>query len=599
MSSPVRRLLDRAPELRVVRRILPHLVRAAPFARWNASRLLAQRAKEAPDAAALRHRGKTYSWAEIDDAATRCARVLRERGVDAGSVVGLLMDNRPEYLIALSAISRLRAVAALINTNVTGAALTHALTTAGASHVVVGIEHAAGLADVLPDLPEIDTDHVLVQNDPDEDAPAPPPVAPGFPRLDDLVRDQPTSPLAEGGRARADDLMCFIYTSGTTGLPKAAVVKNSRFLMGGAFYGTGILDLGPDDVVYVALPLYHTNALFAGWSAALATGASIALSRRFSASSFWPDVRATGATAFLYIGEMCRYLLNQPPGQDDARHRVRIATGNGLRPDIWEEFQERFRIPMIREFYGATEGNVILVNLEGRPGMVGRLTGNQVIVRCDPETGDLQRDAAGRCTVVDEGETGLLLGRITRATPYDGYLDANASRKKIARDVFRDGDAYFDTGDLMTLHADGWVSFADRLGDTFRWKGENVSTTEVAETLNGIPGVLESTVYGVEVPGADGRAGMVALARSDEFSIDVFARHVEQHLTRYQRPYFVRLLDEMATTGTFKQRKAEYRREGYDPAKVDSPLFVFDGRDYVPLTKERFAAIQTGEIELR
>lgn len=583
----------------MARRILPHLVRAVPFARWNASRLLAERAQSAPDAAAIGTRGRIYGWAEIDDAATRYARVLRERGVDAGSVVGLLMDNRPEYLIALSAISRLRAVAALINTNVTGAPLTHALTSAGATRVVVGIEHAAGLADVLPDLAGIDTDHVIVQSDPGEDAPTPSAVAPDFPRLDDLVRHQPTTPLPDVERARANDLMCFIYTSGTTGLPKAAVVKNSRFLMGGAFYGAGILELGPEDVVYVALPLYHTNALFAGWSAALATGASIALRRRFSASSFWPDVRATGATAFLYIGEMCRYLLNQPPDADDANHRVRIATGNGLRPDIWEDFQERFRVPLIREFYGATEGNVILVNLEGRPGMVGRLTGNQVIVRCDPETGDLRRDAAGRCTAVDEGETGLLLGRITRATPYDGYLDAKASQKKIARDVFREGDAYFDTGDLMTLHADGWVSFADRLGDTFRWKGENVSTTEVAETLNRIPGVLESTVYGVEVPGADGRVGMAALARNQEFSMDALARHVEQHLTRYQRPYFVRLLDEMATTGTFKQKKAEYRREGYDPDEVEPPLFFFDGRDYVPLTRERYSAIQTGEIELR
>jgi len=231
--------------------------------------------------------------------------------------------------------------------------------------------------------------------------------------------------------------------------------------------------------------------------------------------------------------------------------------------------------------------------------MVGRLTGNQVIVRCDLETGNLIRSAEGRCTEVEVEETGLLLGKITMATPYDGYVDPEATHKKIVRGLFKKGDAYFDTGDLMTLHADGWVSFADRLGDTFRWKGENVSTTEVAEILNGAPGVTESTVYGVRVPGSDGRAGMAALTCQPEFSIDLFADFVRDHLPAYQRPYFVRLLAEMAVTGTFKQRKAEYRSAGYDPAQVTDPLYVLDGDRYVPLNAERHTRITNGQMVLR
>lgn len=599
MLSRVRSLLDRADDVRAIGRILPHLVRVAPLTHWNAARLLAERARVAPDAPAVRYRERIYSWGELDVATTRYASALRGVGVNSGDVVALLMDNRPEYLIASSAISRLRAVAALINTNVTGPALTHAITTAGASRVIVGAEHAPAVAEILPESTILDADQVLVQRDEPDASPTTDRGATGFRSLDDLVAAQPETPRVDVGLPTPDERMCLIYTSGTTGKPKAAVVKNSRFLMGGAFYGAGILELGPKDVVYVALPLYHTNALFAGWSAALATGASIALRRKFSASSFWSDIRTTGATAFLYIGEMCRYLLNQPPDPKDGEHGIRVATGNGLRPDIWEEFHDRFRIPLVREFYGATEGNVILVNLQGRAGMVGRLTGNQVIVRCNLETGELERGADGRCTRVDVGDTGLLLGKITRATPYDGYVDAKASRKKVARDVFETGDAYFDTGDLMTLHEDGWVAFADRLGDTFRWKGENVSTTEVAEVLNGIPGVLESTVYGVEVPGTDGRAGMVALSRNDEFSMDRFAERVREDLPIYQRPYFVRLLNEMASTGTFKQRKAEYRREGFDPSKVNDPLYVRVGERYVPLSAETYEAIEVGEVKLR
>ncbi len=586
-------LRDWLAELGAMARVVPHLRRGLPGTHWNLAALLEERARVSPVDIGLAYGDDRFSWADLDREVTRYARALHDLGVRPGDVVTLLMDSRPAYLVILGALSRLRAVGALVNTNVAGPALAHALSTAKPRLIVVGEEHSEKLAALLADDDAGIDPTVYVVRDPEGTH-----LPTVFASLDDHAAG------ADGAAPRVglplpDEPACYIYTSGTTGLPKAAVIKNSRLLLGGGFFGAGIMDLGPTDVVYVTLPLYHTNAMLAGWSAALATGACMALRRRFSASEFWNDVRRFEATAFIYIGELCRYLLNQPARADEARHRLRIAMGNGLRPDIWERFQTRFQIPLIREFYGATEGNVALVNVAGRPGMVGRLRGGQVIVRCDPETGELFCGADGWCRRVSVGETGLLLGRISIVAPYDGYIDVAATNKKIRTNLFGAGDRYFDTGDLMVLHDGGWVSFADRLGDTFRWKGENVSTTEVAEILNGAPGVLESTVYGVEVAGSEGRAGMVSLRCDETFSIDAFANVVRERLAVYQRPYFVRLLGEMRLTGTFKQRKAEYRREGYDPELVADSLFVLEGDRYVRLDTMRLSAIRAGRFTFR
>jgi acyl-CoA synthetase (AMP-forming)/AMP-acid ligase II len=270
-----------------------------------------------------------------------------------------------------------------------------------------------------------------------------------------------------------------------------------------------------------------------------------------------------------------------------------------MRPDIWERFQERFGVPAIREFYGATEGNAPLVNFTGKPGMVGRLMPGQVLVKADPETGEIQRNAEGFCERVDVGETGLLLGRIVGTLTFSGYVDEKATNKKVLTDIFERGDKYFDTGDLLTLHEDRWVSFADRMGDTFRWKGENVSTNEVAEILNGAPGVLESNVYGVEVPGSEGRAGMASINCNDEFDIEDFNAYVLEHLPVYQRPYFLRIQHEMRITGTFKHQKVDYRKEGYDPARVSDPLWFLGGDRYVPLDAELHQGIVSGSVKLR
>jgi acyl-CoA synthetase (AMP-forming)/AMP-acid ligase II len=508
-------------------------------------------------------------------------------------VVALLMDNRPEFLLAVTALSRLRAVAALLNTNATGRALEHAIAVAGPKIVLAGAEHAEKVREVLPALPQLGEGAVYAWRD--EGAPVPSDLA----DFDARLASARAAPR-EVGAPRADECMCYIYTSGTTGLPKAAVIRNSRWLIAGALFGASVLELGRGDVVYIALPLYHSNAMFGGWGAALTTGAGMALRRKFSASKFWSDVQGFDASAFVYIGELCRYLLNQPERPEERSHRVRVITGNGLRPDIWARFQERFRVPLIREFYGATEGNAPLVNVVGRPGMVGRLQPSQVLVRCHPETGEILRGPDGRCARVAPGETGLLLGRIGRVTSYDGYVDPEATRRKIVADVFRPGDRWFDSGDLLALHEDGWISFADRVGDTFRWKGENVSTNEVAEILNGAPGVLESNVFGVQVPGAEGRAGMACLRCNGDFSLEEFGAYAILRLPVYQRPYFLRLLgEEMRVTGTFKHQKTDYRREGYDPSQLRDPLYFLDGERYVPLDADLHQALRAGRVALR
>jgi acyl-CoA synthetase (AMP-forming)/AMP-acid ligase II len=393
--------------------------------------------------------------------------------------------------------------------------------------------------------------------------------------------------------------MCYIYTSGTTGLPKAAIITNQRFLMASTMFGCILGEATPGDTVYMTLPLYHSNGMFGGWGATLLSGAALALRRKFSASNFWKDVRDFDATVFIYIGELCRYLLNHTSTPDERDHRLRLGIGNGLRPDIWEKFQARFGVPLIREFYGATEGNAPLMNLEGRQGMVGRLRSGQIIVQCDPSTGEVIRNAQGRCQPVAVGERGLLLGKITNLTRFDGYVDEAATQNKILHDVLAPGDRYFNSGDLMQLHPGSWVSFADRVGDTIRWKGENVSTNEVAETLNGARGVLESNVYGVQVANAEGRCGMASLRVGDDFDLGEFAAYVTRELPSYQRPHFLRLQGDMRVTGTFKHQKVDYREEGYDPHRVADPLYFLDGEHYVRIDEELHRKLTSGEVAPR
>jgi acyl-CoA synthetase (AMP-forming)/AMP-acid ligase II len=433
--------------------------------------------------------------------------------------------------------------------------------------------------------------------------PLPPDVHPLPPFAAGPEAQEPDIPDVRGG-----DVFLYVYTSGTTGYPKPAIVRHLRFTMGG-IHISQLLGVEEGETIYAPLPLYHGESLFVGFAPAFRAGGAFASRRRFSAREFLDDVRRHEAVAFVYVGELCRYLVRQPPTPRDRDHRLRVAAGAGLRPDVWAAFQARFGIARIVEMYGATEGNVALQNVDGPIGSVGRphpmLADNVRLARFDPARGELVRDAEGRCVPCADDQPGELLGRVVAGgagMEYDGYVDRGASERKIVRDAFSPGDAWFRSGDLLRRDADGWYYFVDRIGDTFRWKGENVATQEVADVLNGAPGVTETSVYGVRVPGQDGRAGMAAVVLVDGATFDgaAFWAHAEKNLPPYARPAFVRIVPEMDVTGTLKQRKNALADEGWDAERVGDPLFVRDdrARRYVPLDAARVAAIRRGTLRL-
>ncbi|HXZ85813.1 MAG TPA: AMP-binding protein, partial [Myxococcota bacterium] len=440
-------------------------------------------------------------------------------------------------------------------------------------------------------------------------APAEPPRGAHDLAADLAARPSANLPVDARAECRTGDDLFYIYTSGTTGLPKAARFSHLKFITAGT--AARLVGFDQNGVMYCALPLYHSAGGCMAVGAALLSGGTLALRRRFSAREFWGDVRRQRATSFQYIGEFCRYLLNQPPDAQDGQHELQFCIGNGLRPDIWEEFRDRFRLPRIVEFYGATEGNVSLVNLDNKLGSVGRIPTRLLmdarLVRYDVERDEHPRDAQGRLIECKPDEVGELIGGLPRRAGdnrgrFEGYTSREATERKILRNAFESGDAFFRTGDLLRRDAQGYFYFVDRIGDTFRWKGENVSTQEVAEALVHFPGVEMANVYGVAVPGADGRAGMVALVLGPQAEFDprAFYAHAVTALPAYATPVFVRLQHEAELTGTFKLRKVELQHDGYDPARVRDPLYVRDdgARCYVPLDVDAHQRLLAGELRL-
>ena len=566
---------------------LPGLVRGT----LNANRLLDRNARKYPFRVAIAFEDERYDWRALQQRANRYAHYFLSEGIRAGDRVVVLMDNRPDFLFVFHGLQKIGAVAALINTSLAGEPLAHVVRVAEARKLVIGSEHVNKLGDLLSRLPELRAgEDVLIQREGEEC---------------DLCGARVLNAAVEGASQEALPLLPFggrdhsayIYTSGTTGLPKAAVITHQRFTQAGHMGAHILHRVSPGELIYVALPLYHSNALFLGWSAALASGAGVALRRKFSATSFFPDVQKFDAVSFVYIGELCRYLLASSAQPGERNHRLRACAGNGMRPDVWEEFQERFGIPIVREIYGATEGTSMTFNLAGRPGMVGRMMPGMFLARCDPESGELSRDSGGRAQKIRVGETGLLLAQVSAYAEFDGYLDRRATRSKIETDVKKAGDRYFNTGDLLKLHKSRWLSFTDRVGDTFRWKGENVSTNEVAMVLTAGRGVSEANVYGVEISGCEGRAGMAAIRVEEDFDLKSLAEHVCQHLAHYQRPLFIRIEEgQLEVTTTFKHQKVKARKERFDPGQVSDLLYYLVDREYLALDHSTFEAIERNEI---
>ncbi|TXH02901.1 MAG: long-chain-acyl-CoA synthetase [Nevskiaceae bacterium] len=568
-----------------------NLLRYSPDTCASIGLLVEQNASRHPAHPALLFEDRRWTYAEFNAWANRIAGVLKSRGVRAGDAVVILMENRPEMLVCVTAVVKLGAIAGMLNHNQRGEVLTHSLNLTRARLVIVGEECVEAFATVTA--PEGAQRDLLW--DGEGDAPA----GYGNLRAESRLQSGANPPETAGVQLRQP---CFyIFTSGTTGMPKASVMTHYRWLRGMAGLGQMVLRMKADDVLYCPLPLYHNNALTVSWSSVLGAGATLALGRKFSASKFWDEIRRYDATAFCYIGELCRYLLNRPETARDQDHRVRVIVGNGLRPEIWDQFQQRFGIPRISEFYGASESNLAFANGFGLSKTAGFCPLPFAIVEFDAETEQPRRDSHGFMHKVARGGVGLLITEVSDRTPFDGYTDKKASEAKLLRDVFEKGDCWFNSGDLV--RDQGWrhIQFVDRVGDTFRWKGENVATTEVESALARFPGVEQAVVYGVEVPGADGRAGMAALTLAGgKLDGAALARHLCAELPAYAVPLFLRLREQQEVTGTFKYRKVELKREGFDPGEIDEPLYVLADRHrgYEPLGQDLFARIRKQELRL-
>ncbi len=583
------------PDVGPVNRGLLELALAKGERRRSIGSLLERQASRYPQRPALRFEEGVWTYAQFNASVNRFAAVLAAQGVGHGSVVAVVLENRPELLFVVAAAAKLGAVAGMVNVNQRGEVLAHSLGLIKPDLAVVGSECAAAV-DALGDaLPGSLVGHMLWLAENEAAGGCGAQYIDAAPLLAEASAANPPG-TAE---VQMQDPCFYIFTSGTTGMPKASVMTHGRWIKAMAGIGMASLRLRPDDIFYCALPLYHNNALTLSWGAALGAGATLALARKFSASGFWDDIRRHQATGFCYIGELCRYLLRQPPGPGDRDHRVRVCLGNGLRPDIWEAFKTRFGIERINEFYGASEGNLVFTNTFGQDRTAGFCPLSFAVVEFDAAAEVPRRDAHGRLIKVGRGGTGLLITEITERAPFDGYTSPEESEKKLIRDAFADGDCWFNTGDLVRDQGYKHIAFVDRLGDTFRWKGENVATTEVEAALDGWPQIEESVVYGIEVPHCDGRAGMAALTLRvpvADFDAAGLATALRQALPAYAVPLFLRLRAAHETTATFKLRKVELRREAY--GDCGDPVFMLTAEGYRPLDAAGRDRIDRGEVTL-
>tara|TARA_R110001592_G_scaffold204098_1_gene454093 strand:- start:1625 stop:3475 length:1851 start_codon:yes stop_codon:yes gene_type:complete len=530
-----------------------------------------------PDGLAIIFENSQYTYRDLNAWVNRMAHTFIDLGVEKGEVLAIFMENRTELLVCIAALTKMGGVAALINTSQRGAALRHSLTVVNAKRIIVGAELFEALMSVdemLPQdkdsrlyLPDIDTCQALEHYE----------LPTNFTDLAQLQKQHSDASPASTFDARPDDAACYFYTSGTTGLPKAAVMTHGRFMKAYGGAGLACLQLSKKDRVYVTLPFYHGTALAIAWGSILAGDACLIMSRKFSASEFWNEVRRTKATAFCYVGELCRYLLAQAESAEDRNHHVKMIFGNGLRPNLWKPFKKRFGVDKVMEFYGSSEGNIGFLNIFNHDCTVGCTTVPYAIVKYDIENDFPIRHSDGFMQRVSKGESGLLLGEISDKTPFDGYTDPEKTEEKILRNVFLSGDAWFNSGDLMRDQGFKHVQFVDRLGDTFRWKGENVSTTEVENCISQYRAVTDVIVYGVEVPETNGRAGMAAiwLKEGENFNPQEFYDYVQSVLPPFAVPLFVRVAKKaMETTGTFKYKKTDLKKQAFDITQLSDDIWV-------------------------
>jgi citronellyl-CoA synthetase len=560
--------------------------------------MLEDNARKFPDNPAIKSEEAFLSYREYNEAVNRCANYFIARGMKKGDVACIFLENRPELLIVYSAMAKIGAINSMINTNLRQQALKNCLGLHPARIFIVGEEVIDAFEEVKSDL-ELGSHQEIyfIADKGQKTAPD------GFIDFNEAAGQSPVSNPTTTAEVKPADTIAYVFTSGTTGgKPKAAIITHSRLVRSKYFNGKIVLNMKPQDTLYVPLPFFHTNALALSWPTVFANGSAVAIRRKFSVSNFWSDVRKYNATAWCYIGELCRYLMKQPPRTDDRDNPLTKILGNGLRPDIWREFKNRFGISKVYEIYGAAESNLYFVNLLNLDCTVGSCRLPYAIVKYDVEEDTAIRDENGYMQKIEVGQTGLLLGEISQSNPFLGYTSEEATESKILHNVFTEGDEWFNTGDLIRDIGFGHIQFIDRTGDTFRWKGENVSTTEVEEVANTLPQVFLSTVYGVKMPDGEGRAGMIAIIpeyKLNDFDLAKLYEHFNHALPSYAIPKFVRIQKDFDYTATHKIKKVDLKKAGFDPGLVSDPLYVLlpGALAYQSLTGEIYAAILSGKYK--
>ncbi|MFX1280603.1 MAG: long-chain-acyl-CoA synthetase [Promethearchaeota archaeon] len=528
-----------------------------------------QHAGNIPDVRALLYKNKSWSWKELNQESNKIANYFLEKGNQPNDTFAMMMENSPEYLFVTTGINKIQGITSQINVNLRKTALIHAFNTSEPKRIILDGDNIHAFNEIFDEL-KFNKENVFVLNNPNN-------IQHDFIDLHELTSPVSTNNPKTTFNSDLADMSMYIFTSGTTGLPKAALQSNARLLNP---FGFLAFELTQSDVVYSPLPLYHSLATVVGWGGVLHGGCTFAIRKRFSASQFWKDIRKFGATCFLYIGELPRYLLNRPKSEYIPNNTLKKMLGVGLRKDIWEEFKSRFHIEHILEFYGATEGAGGLFNIQEVSGMIGRIVvpDSIEIVRISEETGEFYKDENSFYIKCIPGETGMMLAKILPEGTFLGYKDKNKTDERVLKDVFEKGDAYFNTGDLVTLHEDNWVSFADRYGDTFRWKGENVSTLEVESIINCFDNLEMCTVYGVEIPNSEGKAGMTSIKLSEKHSFDLatFSQFIFENLPKYAIPLFLRITDNLEFTGTHKLRKINLRKQGFDITNIQDQIYFWN-----------------------
>ncbi|WP_438462939.1 long-chain-acyl-CoA synthetase [Marinomonas sp. PE14-40] len=552
---------------------------------------------ENPDGLAILYQDRQLTYLEFNRWINRLAHYFLAQGIQKGDCIAIMIDNRPELLAAVGACAKIGAIAAMVNTAQKGKVLSYSINLVEPKMMLVGQECLEAYQAIREESHVPEDKHYYLA---DQNTLTTPSQAPeGWQNLAELVQGQSDNNPSQCQSIYPDDPCFYIYTSGTTGMPKAVVFNHGRYMKAYGSFGFASVRLKASDRMYVPLPFYHATAMAICWSSVLAGNACLVMTKKFSASGFWSDVKKYQATSFGYVGELCRYLVEQAPMPHEAENSIRIIVGNGMRASIWDEFKQRFDIPKIMEFYASSEGNIGFTNVLNFDRTVGFSPYPYALVEYDKENDKALTDANGKLRKVKRGEVGLLIGEITAKSPFHGYTDTEKSEKCIMRNVFKEGDAWFNTGDLMRDIGFRHAQFVDRTGDTFRWKGENVSTTEVEMLIDAVDNVSETVVYGVEIPNTNGRAGMASIrldCQLEEFDFNNMLNELKKDMPNYAIPLFLRISKGVEMTGTFKHKKVPLKEDGFCLNKVQEPLYVRlpNTEAYVPLTQELQAEIEQG-----